>query len=238
MKSTIVLCNIFTIHGGQKMKRKMIGIVLITAMFIGCMTGCESKSDKKESVKESSSSKSIVESEKEESQSKKEETPEKQEEITGDLFDYKVLFNGEIISIPVSESEMLSKGWNIDSRTKQSVSWLKNDDEVQLFDFGVNGDEEVAYSASFAAASMGGDYTVKSVNNITLFKSTKDDVIAAYGEPDEIIKDEILVYYEFPETSMKKSQTERFNKCNLVAFYVEDRGIVNKILLKRPEDMN
>ena len=226
------------------MKRKMIGIAVITAIFVGGMVGCGSSSDKKESVKESSASESASESGKTESTSEEAtvsteaETAEKQEELTGGLFDYKVLFNGEIISVPISESEMLSKGWTIDSTTKQSVCWVKDDNEIQLFDFKTNEGEKVAYSSSFAAARMDGDYTVKAVNDITLFKSTKDDVIAAYGEPDEIIKGEILVYYELPETAMKKSQTERFNECNLVAFYVESRGIVNKILLKRPADIN
>ncbi len=220
------------------MKRKMIGITLITAMLMGCMTGCESSSDNKELVNDSSVSESVVESEKEENESKQEESPEKQEELTGGLFDYEVLFNGEIISIPISESEMLEKGWNIVSTGNESVSWEKEENEIMLFDFAANGDEKVAYSAAFSAARMDGDYTVKSAENIILFKSTKDDVIAAYGEPDEIIKDEILVYYESPETATEKSQTERFNECNMVAFYVEDRGIVNKILLKRPENMN
>ena len=220
------------------MKRKMIGIILIAAMVAGCMTGCGNNSDNKELVNDSSVSEAVVEIEKEEAESKQEESAEKQEELTGGLFDYEVLFNGEIISVPISESEMLEKGWIIDSESNTSVSWEKENNEIQLFDFVSNGDEKTAYSAQFAAARMDGDYTVKSAENITLFKSTKDDVIAAYGEPDEIINDEILVYYESPETSLEKSQSERFNKCNLAAFYVEDRGIVNKILFKRTENMN
>ncbi len=165
-----------------------------------------------------------------------------QTELTNQgLFDYEMLLNGEVISVPIAESELLSRGWTLESSDDESSEFEKNRCAIRIWDFEEKDDDRIAYSIMFSDNILKGNYSCSCVNEISLINSTKDDVIAAFGEPDEVVNASLattMIYYESPSTAMEeKNKVERTNGRNNISFAVNNSGVMFEVLMKRPEDM-
>ncbi len=157
------------------------------------------------------------------------------------LFDYEMLLNGEVIGVPIAESELLARGWTLESSDDEASEFEKNRCTLRLWDFEEKDGDRIAYSIMFSDNILKGNYSCSCVNEISLIDSTKDDVIAAFGEPHEILPVHLasaMIYYESPSTAMEeKDKVKRTNGCNNITFKVNDKGVMFEVLMKRPEDM-
>lgn len=208
----------------QKLIFTAVMSLCLCALMVGCGNSGNSESEKTEN---SVTEQSVAESEENESSEISEESEVPTSfvitELSDNLFDYQISFDGEILSLPCALNDLHNMGWEyeetyiLSSGSKKELEMMKDDKQitVELFN---TGDEQIAIDQyeyeSFSSVMVNnimvsvseswntGDFEIKTAKGITEMVSTVDDVVAAYGEPAYIKSAagmNFYYYYENPE---------------------------------------
>lgn len=121
--------------------------------------------------------------------------------ISDNLYDFEVSVNGEKLKVPTTFTELESLGWKIDyeetlEKEIQPNGYLigpqvsNGDKEIRVYPYNFGKSNAKAKDCQIMQLKFNGMYgddapDVVIAKNITLGKSTYDDVIKAYGKPDK-----------------------------------------------------
>lgn len=212
------------------MKKKMLVLLLAVGMILG---GCQNTQEKPQTGKEE-----------ETSQDKTEDTTEEEKnydvKLSKNLYDFEFAINETVFHLPQTLGEWKENGWSYERAGSEEMldgdsflegETLKREEHELTVDI-VNLDGE---KQQLGACSVGGvtlentdkdDMVYQLPGKIILGESTLDDVLDAYGEPNDQYeeKDWIYVTYEYGI----------YKKVDLV-FDIEEE-LLEKVVLKNYRD--
>lgn len=213
-----------------KMKnvRKVVTALLVLGMLAGC--GNSADKDKKESINQTEQvtdqeKQEEVKDTQEETKDTQQETKDTQEETKGkselveisdNLMDFQVEIDGEVYTLPFPYEELRSKGWESNGEGKvlqpeyitprQISNGLKTMNVTFLNTSKEDKDYLLCDIAGIEINSVQAKHTTVKLAKGIEIGSTKDDVISAYGEPQEMgVYSVTYIIQEENEPIIKKS---------------------------------
>lgn len=199
----------------------LIGIMVLT-------TGCSNKSGNTESKSEG---KEVV----------NEENVKHSEDLGDDLYSFELLINGDKFMLPCDYKDLSDKGWNIKSNAdavlapnEYSMSTdMINGEKTFCARFLNIGANELPYNECKVGGVIISDLDVKKGIEVELpkginMKSSKDDIIKAYGEPTKSSESGDLVYLNYELGNYQKIQFTINQKKNEVTKLQMDNMIDGK----------
>ena len=177
--------------------KKIICLLLIATTAL--ISGCGNKNEKQ------------IESKEGEAITANKEINQNDAKLDDDLYSFELLINGEKYKLPCDYAELSQKGWNI----KNDINGVLAPNEYSMSTDMINGEctfsarflnlgvNEVPYSKCKIGGVIISDADVKNGTEVKLpkginMKSSKDDIIKAYGEPTRNSEsgDLAFLYYE------------------------------------------
>ncbi|WP_294406075.1 hypothetical protein [uncultured Clostridium sp.] len=167
--------------------KKIICLLLIATTTL--ISGCSNKEEKSKPSKEGEAITTNKEVE-------KNDIKESDSVLDDDLYSFELLINGEKYKLPCDYEELSKRGWNIENDMNEvlapneysmSTDMINGDCtfSARFLNLGVN---EVPYNKCKLGGLIISDTDVKNGTDVKLpkginMKSSKDDIIKAYGEP-------------------------------------------------------
>lgn len=196
--------------------KKILCLLLIATMT--SIAGCGNKAEKTTNSEET---KSVT--------TEETKTDGSSQTLDDDLYSFQFLLNGEKFELPCDYKELDDKGWKIEKDTdgvlapneySMSTNMIKGKATflARFINFGSN---EVPYKECMLGGIIVSDYDVKNGTEIELpkgitMKSSKDDIISAYGEPTKMSESGDLVFLEYELGNYQKIHFSINQKSNEV----------------------
>ena len=212
------------------MKKKMLVLFLAVGMILG---GCQNTQEKPQTGKGEETSRDETE-----------DTPEEEKnydvKLSKNLYDFEFAINDTVFHLPQALDDWKETGWSYERAESEEMldgdsflegETLKNEEKELIVDI-VNLDGE---KQQLGACSVGGvtlentdkdNMVYQLPGKITVGESTLDDVLDAYGDPDDQYEEKDWVYVTYEYGIYKKAD---------LVFDIEDE-VLEKAVLKNYRD--
>lgn len=212
------------------MKKKMLVLFLAVGMILG---GCQNTQEKPQTGKREETSRDETE-----------DTPEEEKnydvKLSKNLYDFEFAINDTVFHLPQALDDWKETGWSYERAESEEMldgdsflegETLKNEEKELIVDI-VNLDGE---KQQLGACSVGGvtlentdkdNMVYQLPGKITVGESTLDDVLDAYGDPDDRYEEKDWVYVTYEYGIYKKAD---------LVFDIEDE-VLEKAVLKNYRD--